>query len=187
MFEDIKKYAKENRVPIIFDEGLDFLLDIIKKESVHHVLEIGSAIGYSALCMASLGVEVDTIERNPEMIAKAKEHLKKYDLMHNVRLIEADALLYNGSLKSSYDLIFIDAAKAQYIKFFEKYKPYLSPTGMIVSDNLSFHHLDKTKVNRNTRQLINKIEKFVDYLKNNDEFHTEFFEIGDGMSISKRK
>ncbi len=187
MLEELKEYAKENNVPIMFDEGIDFLLYVIRKENVKTVLEIGSAIGYSALAMSSLGVDVDTMERNEEMILKAKENLLKYDKEHHVRLIEADALLYNGELKSSYDLIFIDAAKAQYIKFFDKYSPYLSANGVIVSDNLLFHRLDKTKVNRNTRQLIGKIEKYVEFLKNNEAFDTTFYELGDGVSISRRK
>ncbi len=186
MLNELKTYAIENNVPIICDEGLEFLLNTIKENNVTSVLEVGTAIGYSALAMASTGVIVDTFERNEKMISKAKEHFLSLDKEQKIRLIESDALLYKGSLKSSYDLIFIDAAKAQYKKFFELYEPRLSNGGVIVCDNLAFHNLDKTKVNRNTRQLLNKLEQFIDFLKTNEEFETEFFDVGDGMSISRR-
>jgi len=187
MLDTLKDYAKENHVPIICDEGLAFLLNTIKNEHTKSVLEVGCAIGYSALAMASLGVFVDTFERDAQMIEQAKINFDTYDQEHKIRLIESDALLYKGKLKSSYDLIFIDAAKAQYQKFFEIYEPYLNDGGVIVCDNLAFHHLDKNKVNRNTRQLLIKLEQFIDFLKNNDAFETTFYDVGDGMSISRRK
>ena len=186
MLNQIKTFAKENHVPIISDEGLIFLLQIIKEHQVKNVLEIGTAIGYSAIAMQTLGCVVDSFERDQEMINLAKENIKIYHLEQKVRIIEADALLYNGSLNKIYDLIFIDAAKAQYQKFFEKYQTYLKDDGVIICDNLSFHHLDKTKVNRNTRQLLIKLENFREFLINNASFKTDFYDIGDGMSVSKR-
>ncbi len=186
MIEKIKTYAIEHNVPIICEEGLRFLKDILIKYQVKDVLEIGTAIGYSSIEMALNGCDVDTFERDIHMIEQAKKNIKSLDLEHKIRLITEDALLYNGELKSSYDLIFIDAAKAQYQKFFEKFESRLSKEGIIVCDNLSFHHLDKTKVNRNTRQLLIKLENFVDFLKTNESFETTFYDVGDGMSISKR-
>lgn len=186
MLNELKKYAKEHQVPIICDEGLEFLLKTIKENKIANVLEVGTAIAYSALAMAQLGCEIDTFERDPKMIAKAKEHLLNFDHEQKIRLIASDALLYKGDLKSSYDLLFIDAAKAQYQKFFEIYTKYLSDDAIIVCDNLAFHNLDKSKVNRNTRQLIIKLEKFIEFLKNNNDFETTFYDVGDGMSISKR-
>ena len=92
-------------------------------------------------------------------------------------------------IDGKYDLIFIDAAKSQYIKFFEKYKFNLAHNGSIITDNLSFHGLVEnpslTK-NRNTRQLVGKISKYIEFLKNNDEFKTEFYQVGDGVSVSKK-
>jgi len=187
MLKHLKEYAIEYRVPIICDEGLDFLKEVINKHDVRSVLEIGCAIGYSALFMSSLNCQVTTFERNAKMIEQAKKNFDLYDQKQSIRLIEEDALLYNQNLNQNFDLIFIDAAKAQYKKFFEKYQSYLSKDGVIVCDNLAFHHLDKTKVNRNTRQLIGKLEKFIEYLKNHDEFETTFYDVGDGMSISRRK
>jgi predicted O-methyltransferase YrrM len=186
MLDTLKKYAKENKVPIICDEGLDFIFQTIKTYKVSSVLEIGTAIGFSALAMVSQGCSVDTFERNEQMIKLAKENINLYDKMHKIRLIESDALLYNGSLHT-YDLIFIDAAKAQYQKFFDKYEKYLKPGGVIVCDNLAFHHLDIHKVNRNTRQLLKKLEMFIAYLKDHPTYETEFYDVGDGMSISRKK
>ncbi|QWB96550.1 O-methyltransferase [Mycoplasmatota bacterium] len=186
MLNTLKSYAVEHKVPIICDQGLEFLLNTIKENHVKSVLEIGTAIGYSALQMESLGCYVDTFERNKDMINLAKKNFKLYDENHRIRLIESDALTYQSDLKT-YDLIFIDAAKAQYQKFFDIYEKYLNPGGVIVCDNLAFHHLDINKVNRNTRQLLKKLEMFITYLKNHDQYDTKFYDLGDGMSISRKK
>ncbi len=186
MLEKLKAYANEQHVPIITDEGLDFLLKLIKSQHVNHVLEIGSAIGYSALAMAKLGIQIDTIERDYDMIIEAKKNISLYDHQGLINLIEADALTYNGPLKS-YDLIFIDAAKSQYMTLFNRYQEYLKDDGIIVCDNLYFHHLDINKVtNRHTKGLLKKLEKFRHFLINNKDFETEFIAQGDGLSVSKR-
>jgi predicted O-methyltransferase YrrM len=183
---DLKTYATNNNIPIISDEGMLFIERLIKSNQIKHILEIGTAIGFSAIQMASFGAYVDTFERDAKMITYAKEAIKTYQLEHQIRLIEADALLYDGEL-GQYDMIFIDAAKAQYQKFFEQYEKNLKPEGLIVCDNLFFHHLDPKSVSRNTRQLISKIERFKTFLKNNEHFETTFYDLGDGMSVSKRK
>lgn len=186
MLEEIIQYAKDHQIPIICQDGLLFLSKVINEYQVKQVLEIGTAIGYSALAMASLGCKVDTMERNHEMIELAKKNLEIYDINQQICLIAADALTYHGELKM-YDLIFIDAAKAQYQRFFEKYKHYLNPDGVVVCDNLRFHDLKPENVNRHTKQLLKKIETFKSYLSEHPEFKTTFVEHGDGMSISQRK
>jgi predicted O-methyltransferase YrrM len=183
---DLKTYATINNIPIISDEGMLFIKNLIQKHQIKHVLEIGTAIGFSAIEMASFGVYVDTFERDQMMILKAKETINAYHFQHQIRLIEADALLYEGDL-AFYDMIFIDGAKAQYQKFFEKYEKNLRPQGIIVCDNLFFHNLDPQKVSKNTRQLITKIERFKVFLKQNERFDTNFYALGDGMSVSMRK
>jgi predicted O-methyltransferase YrrM len=186
MLEQLKQYAMDHHIPIICDEGLLFLDVTIKKYQVKDVLEIGTAIGYSALAMASFGCKIDTFERNIKMIEHAKEHFNQYDHKNQIHLFPYDALDYQGELKS-YDMIFIDAAKAQYQNFFEKFVPYLKPNGIVVCDNLSFHHLKPELVNRNTRQLIRKINAFKTFLIENPDFETTFYNQGDGMSVSQRK
>lgn len=183
MLDELKQYAKAYAIPIICDDGLLFLKNTIDKYQVKNVLEIGTAIGYSAIFMAEQGCFVTTFERNEKMITEAKKNIIKYK--NQIELVCEDALEYEGDIKT-YDMIFIDAAKAQYQKFFEKFIPYLNEGGIVVCDNLNFHHLDPSKVNRNTRQLMNKIEQFKTYLRNHQGFETIFYDDGDGMSITKK-
>ena len=186
---DLKQYAKENSIPIMQDAGIDFICNYIKENNIKSVLEIGSAIGYSAIRFASVSddVKVTTIERDIDRYQKAVDNINDFNLDNRITIYNADALDINISRK--YDLIFIDAAKSQYIKFFEKFKINLNKNGVIISDNLSFHgfveHPELTH-NRNTRQLVGKIRRYVDFLKDNKEFVTTFYELGDGVSVSKK-
>lgn len=184
--EDLEKYALENHVPIMLKDGIDFLTDYIKKNGIKSVLEIGTAIGYSSIKMAFCGVSVTTIERDKNMYEKALNNVNLFNMNDKIHLIFADAL--DVDLKGKYDLIFIDAAKSQYIKFFEKFQKNLNTNGVIITDNLSFHGLvnDCSNCSRNTKQLVKKIKKYIEFLKTNANFETTFLEIGDGISISKR-
>ena len=176
-------------MPIMQKDGIDFLTSYIKKNNIKHILEIGSAIGYSAIKMAlvSPDVRVTTIERDEDRYNLALKNIKKFNLEENINIIFGDALYVN--INEKFDLIFIDAAKSQYIKFFEKYSKNLKKGGVIITDNLSFHGLvsDESKIkSRNTRQLVHKIKKYIEYLKNNDDYETVFYDIGDGVSVSKK-
>ena len=126
-------------VPIMQDEGSDFICDYIKENGLKSVLEIGTAIGYSSVRFANLDSElkVTTIEIDPQRYQAAVENVKEKALENQITLILGDAL--TTQIQGKFDLIFIDAAKAQYIKFFEKFKENLSERGVIISDNLSFH------------------------------------------------
>lgn len=186
----LEEYAKENKIPIMQKDGILFLIDYIKNNNIKTILEIGSAIGYSAINMALVdkNIKVTTIERDKTRYNEAIKNIKNFKLENQINIILGDALETN--IEGKYDLIFIDAAKAQYIKFFEKYKENLNKEGVVVSDNLNFHGLTKEDVvikNKNLRQLVNKINKYKDFLKENNEFNTTFLEIGDGIGISKRK
>ena len=184
--EKLRVEAKEHGVPIICDEGLAFLLNCIKENNCKIVLEIGTAVGYSAINMALISDFVDTFERNSKMIDEAKKNVDNFGLQDKINIISCDALSFEGELKI-YDLIFIDAAKAQYEKFFTKFSKYLDDGGIIICDNLNFHNLKESEVGRQTRQLLRKIQKFKDFLVENNDFDTVFYEIGDGMSVSKRR
>ena len=188
--DEIKEYAKTNHVPIMQDSGIEYIIEYIKKNNIKNILEIGTAIGYSSIRFASINkdINVTTIERDDNMYQEAVKNVKNNNLEDRINIIHKDAL--DTNIEGKYDLIFIDAAKSQYIKFFEKYKYNLDKNGVIITDNLSFHGLveddSKTK-NRNTLQLVKKIRKYIDFLKNNEEFTTEFLNYGDGISISKLK
>lgn len=188
--QNIKEYAKKNSVPIMFDETSNFICKYIAEHEVHNILEIGSAIGYSAITFASVkpDVKVKTIEIDIDRAIKAIENIKNAGLNSRITLINNDALAVDLKAEK-FDLIFIDAAKAQYTRFFEKFKINLADKGVIISDNLSFHGIVENHSlthNYSTLKLVRKIKRYVDFLKFNTEFTTTFFECGDGISVSKK-
>lgn len=190
MVRILEKYAAENNIPIMMKDGIEFLENYVKNNNIKTVLEIGTAIGYSAIRMALVNpnVKVVTIERDEKLYQEAIKNIAKFKLEKQIEVHLADALEF--SLDQKFDMIFIDAAKAQYIKFFEKYKHNLNNGGSIITDNLSFHGLinsDKKNLSRNLRGLVSKIEKYIDFLKNNTEFKTEFVDVGDGIGISRKE
>ncbi len=188
---EMEEYAKEHNVPIIEKDSIVFIMKYIKANNVKNILEIGSAIGYSAILMASAAedVRVTTIERDEARYMEALKNVKKCGLERNINVVYQDALEVN--LKDvEYDLIFIDAAKGQYTKFFEKFQYFLSKDGCIITDNLKFHGYVGNKdsiESKNLKSLVDKIEKYIEFLKNNPDFETKFFDIGDGISVSVRK
>lgn len=186
--EDIEEYARVNHVPIMLKDGIDYMINYIKNNNIKHILEIGTAIGYSSIRMALVNedITVTTIERDKSMFLKAKENIGLFNLEKRINVVYGDAL--EVELNDKFELIFIDAAKSQYIKFFEKFKYNLSDTGSIITDNLDFHGLvkDSTNCSRNTKQLVKKIQLYIDFLKSNSEFNTTFISVGDGISVSKK-
>lgn len=186
---ELEKYAKEFNIPIMEHDGIEFLLKYIKENNIKNILEIGSAIGYSAIrmCLIDDDIKVTTIERDEKRYKEAIKNIKLFNLENRINIIFDDA--FNLELTDKYDLIFIDAAKSQYIKFFLKFKENLNDNGVIVSDNLNFHGLTHTKEpisSRNVRGIVRKLNNYIDFLKENKEFKTTFYEIGDGISISKK-
>ncbi len=190
MVRILEEYAEKNNIPIMQKDGIEFLLKYIEENNIKNILEIGAAIGYSAIRMALINkdIKVTTIERDKERYSLAVKNISDFNLNNQIQIILSDA--FDVELKEKYDLIFIDAAKSQYIKFFEKFKDNLSLNGVIVSDNLNFHGLtkvDEKTLSRNVRGLVRKLNKYVEFLENNKEFNTTFYNLGDGVSISKRK
>lgn len=186
---EIENYAQINDVPIMQKRGINFLCELIKDNKIKNILEIGSAIGYSSIKMALVdkNIKVTTIERDLNRYKEAVNNIKRCNLEEQINIILGDALETN--IEGMYDLIFIDAAKAQYIKFFNKYKENLNKNGIILSDNMSFHGLveEKERIkNKNLRQLVNKIKRYIVFLEENTEFKTEFYKVGDGIAVSRR-
>ena len=189
LLKEMEEYAKENNIPIMMDDGLKFIEDYIKKNNVKRILEIGSAIGYSAIRMClNENICITTIERDEVRYKEAVKNIKKAKLENQITLIYDDAL--NIDLYEKYDLIFIDAAKGQYIKFFEKFEKNLSEKGAIISDNLKFHGYTEQNErikSKNLRQLVNKIRKYIEFLKENNTYQTTFYDIGDGIGVTKKR
>ena len=191
---EMKQYAEEFDVPIIQDQGLELMLQLLRIKQPKAILEIGTAIGYSSLMMARHlpNTHIVSIERDESRYNEAVSYHKRSSIQNQVTLIEADALeIENDALPiQQYDVIFIDAAKAQYQKFFEKYEPLLKEDGMIISDNLIFHgHIfdNNQKQSRNLKQLVRKINRYNDWLANHPDYDTLLLPIGDGVAISLKK
>lgn len=188
--KELEEYAKINNIPIMQKDGILYLINYIKENNIKNILEIGSAIGYSSIMMASINsdIRITTIERDKDRYDLAVFNIKKYNLDKQINIIYGDAV--DTDITGMYDLIFIDAAKGKNIFFFEKYKNNLVKGGTIITDNLSFHGLvedsDLVKTKKQ-RGIVNKIKDFISFLDNNEEFATEYIPVGDKIAISKRR
>lgn len=188
--KELEEYAKINNIPIMQKDGILYLINYIKENNIKNILEIGSAIGYSSIMMASINsdIRITTIERDKDRYDLAVSNIKKYNLDKQINIIYGDAV--DTDITGMYDLIFIDAAKGKNIFFFEKYKNNLVKRGTIITDNLSFHGLvedsDLVKT-KNQKGIVNKIKDFISFLDNNEEFATEYIPVGDKIAISKRR
>lgn len=189
--EKIKEYAKEYNVPIMMEDGIEFLTNYIKEKNIKNILEIGTAIGYSAIMMALINkdIKVTTIERDEIRYQEAIKNIKNFNLEDRINIIFSDA--FEVELTEDFDLIFIDAAKAQSIKFFEKFERNLKQNGTIITDNLNFHGMvqidEKEIASRNVRGIVRKTKAYIEFLKENKNYDTTFYDIGDGISISIKK
>ena len=186
----MKKYAIENKVPIMVDDSIEFITAYIEKKQIKNILEIGTAIGYSAIMMAlsSPDIHVVTIEKDKERYLEALKNVKQFNLEERITLIYSDAL--ETKIKGRYDMILIDAAKSKNMEFFKYYEKNLELNGSMITDNLKFHgYVDKDLKDiesRNIRALVKKIRNYITFLEENNEYKTKFFDIGDGLSISER-
>lgn len=190
-FEDLRKYAEKNNVPIIKRDSLVLIQAILKMINAKTMLEIGTAIGYSALSFVcnKEDLYIDTIERNEQMYQEALKNVKMLSKEQSVNIIFQDALEVDNNKLKKYDVIFIDAAKAQYQKFFDKYSPLLNDNGIILTDNIVFHGCVENQENlsKNVRSMVRKIDNFNHYLNTLDDYVTYYIDSGDGLAITMRK
>lgn len=190
IIKQIKDYAELNNVPIMMDESINFIMKYIKDNNIKNILEIGTAIGYSAIMMSSVDSDIfiTTIERDEKRYLEALKNIKKLKLEDRIQLIYHDAL--DVKLEDNYDLILIDAAKAQNQKFFQKFEKNLAPRGTIITDNMQFHGLVEQEnediKSRNLRQLVRKVRDYKTFLEKNIRYDTNFYNIGDGLAISRK-
>ena len=191
IIQKIKELGSKLNIPMIQDEGLAFMVSLLSSKNNLKILEIGTAIGYSAIALSLLSdAEIWTIERNKDLYDLALSNINELSLSDKIHPILGDAFDINMDINRHYDVIFIDAAKAQYQRFFIKFEQQLSEDGIIITDNLSFHGIVQNKqdnLTRNQRAIARKIQGFIDWLKTLDNYNTDFFDIGDGMSVSRRK
>jgi predicted O-methyltransferase YrrM len=191
MINELKEDARRRDIPIMQDEGIEFLTTFIIKYQINSVLEIGTAVGYSAIMMALANpkLKVVTIERDEERYLEALKNVKKFNLEDRITLLFNDAL--NLKLNDKFDLIFLDGAKGQNVNFFEHFERNLNEDGFIVTDNIDFHGYvkkDESEIkSRNLRGLVRKIKDYINYLKSSIKYETIFYEKGDGISVTRRK
>ena len=188
---EIKEYAKENNIPIMMDDGIDFLTSFIEKKGIKNILEIGTAIGYSAIMMAKVSkdIHITTIERDEIRYLEALKNIKKFHLEDRITLVFNDAL--NIELNDKYDLIFIDAAKGKNIDFFNRFEKNLNTGGYIITDNMSFHgyvEMNEEDIpSKNIRGIVKKIKDYIYFLENNMIYKTVIYKIGDGIAVTERR
>ena len=190
MIKEIEEYAKINNVPIMLPDGIEYLCNYIQDNNIKNILEVGTAIGYSAIRMFLVDddINITTIERDIDRYHIANDNIKKFNLSDRITTILGDAI--DTEVDGIYDLIFIDASKGHSIDFFNKYQKHLSKNGVIITDNLSFHGLvenESLAVTKNQKGLVKRIKKFIEFLDTNEEFVTTYVDVGDKISISRRK
>ncbi len=185
--KEIEEYASNNYIPIIREDNIQYLEKIIKEKKLFNILELGTAIAYSSIRMALVdeNVHVTTIERDLKMYELAKENVNDIGLENQITLIFDD--IFNVELFCKYDLIFIDAAKAQYIKFFNKFKDNLNDDGYIISDNLELLDLQRLTQSKRSKRLVEKMKEYKEFLNSLDDYNTEYLNIGDGFAITYKK
>ncbi|MDD3126680.1 MAG: O-methyltransferase [Candidatus Izemoplasmatales bacterium] len=183
--------ADQLRIPIMKPDGIALLRQLIHIGKVKTVLEIGTAIGYSAIAMASMtDVTVVSIERDEIMYEKARNNCDMANLSDRIQLIFADALSMDIFALGSFDLLFIDAAKGQNLPLFQKFACLVSPGGIIVIDNLLFHGFvanPETIISRDRRQMIHKIQQFTEWILANANYDTHIYNLGDGIGVCYKK
>nr|WP_238988259.1 O-methyltransferase [Filibacter tadaridae] len=191
---EMEDYAKAHHVPIMERGGIELLIGLLRIQQPERILEIGSAIGYSAIRIAEAlpNVSIVTIERDEDRYKKAIEYLNKSNLEERIQIIETDALLTEADaiFDKTYDALFIDAAKGQYKRFFEKYSSTVSARGVIYCDNMFMHGmvlLGDEEIPKRSRTMIRKLKEFTQWIMTHPDYETTLLPVGDGLLIATKK
>ncbi|WP_313803177.1 O-methyltransferase [Cytobacillus sp.] len=193
IFQRMESYANDHGVPIMELAGIEAMLQLLRIQQPKHILEVGTAIGYSALRMADAlpNCKIVTIERDAERYELAEQYIKEAGKEAQILIIKGDALEAEPLVKNygPFQAIFIDAAKGQYQRFFEIYSQFLDDKGVIITDNVLFKGLvcEPEIENKRTRNLVKKIDSFNKWLMNHPDFYTTILPVGDGVAISKKR
>lgn len=189
--QTIKQKALEEHIPIIMDDTLEVVDKILTKLKPKKILEIGTAVGYSAMCFSEyLGTDgkIDTIERDEERVKQAKENIKKVEVEKKINILEGDAVEILPTLEETYDMIFIDAAKGKYPFFLKEALRMLAKDGIILADNILYKGYVMSDYNKHKqRTAVRNLREYIAEVTNNPNLETQILEIGDGLAITKRK
>lgn len=184
----IKEDALQKHIPIIMDDTLEVIANVLKKIKPNRILEIGAAVGYSAMCFSEYlaeGGRIDTIERDEERIAEAKENFIKVGVQDKIKLYEGDAVEILPTLNEKYDMVFIDAAKGKYPFFLEQALRMLNNGGVIFADNILYKGYVMSDYNKHKqRTAVRNLREYIAKVNENADLKTEILEVGDGLAIS---
>ena len=188
--EKIKQKALEDNIPIIMDDTLEVMGKYLKEIKPERILEIGTAVGYSAMCFTNFLSEngvIDTIERDEERVKEARENIAELKLEEKIHIYEGDALEILPTLTGPYDVVFIDAAKGKYPIFLDEALRMLANNGIIVADNVLYKGYVMSDYNKHKqRTAVRGLREFLKNLDENENLTTEILEVGDGLAISRK-
>lgn len=187
----IKEYALERHIPIIMDDTLEVIDKYLTEKRPEKILEIGTAVGYSAMCFSEYlkdGGKIDTIERDEERIAEAKENIKKVGVEEKINIYEGDAVEILPTMNDKYDVVFIDAAKGKYPFFLEHALRMLKDDGIIFADNVLYKGYVMSDYNKHKqRTAVTHLRQYIKENTENPELETEILKVGDGLAITKKR
>ena len=187
----IKKKALDNHIPIIMDDTLEEVSKILKDLKPNKILEIGTAVGYSAICFADFLSEngrIDTIERDIERVEEAKINIKSMELENKINILVGDAVEILPTLNEKYDMVFIDAAKGKYPFFLEQALRLIIDNGVIIADNILYKGYVMSDYNKHKqRTAVRNLREYISKIQENPLLETKILEVGDGLAISKLK
>lgn len=183
---ELEAFAAQNCVPIAQPETMRFIEVLLRGMKAGAVLEVGAAIGYSAIAMAKCGAHITTIERDEKMLELLKRNVERYGFSEKIKILSGDALDVLGKVEGQFDFIFLDAAKAQYCEFLPHCLRLLKPGGVMLSDNILYKGMvatDELAVRRKIT-IIKRLRKYLDELCGNEGLVTSIVPIGDGCALS---
>ena len=185
----IKEKALEEHIPIIMDDTLEVIGEYLKDNKPKRLLEIGTAVGYSAICFTEFLDEngcIDTIEREHERVEEAKENIKKAEVDGKINIYEGDAVEILPTMDYKYDVVFIDAAKGKYPFFLKEALRMLKSDGIIFADNILYKGYVLSDYNKHKqRTAVRNLREYIKEATENENLDTEILEVGDGLAITK--
>ena len=187
----IKERALEEHIPIIMDDTLDVINKELENIKPSRILEIGTAVGYSAICFSEFLAEngvIDTIERDHDRVSEALENIKKAEVEDKINILEGDAVEILPTLEKKYDVVFIDASKGKYPFFLKEALRMISSKGIIFADNVLYKGYVLSDYNKHKqRTAVRNLREFLSDLESNDKLETRILNVGDGLAVARVK